>query len=190
MIEFEARFSLDRDISEKLRELGFENSGKRKMADLVFEPKDWIPGTGLRPGYFVARIRLVEGKKPRAEVKEFVDDMRWQESSFEISEPAALAALLSKIMAARRVISKIRETWKRAGVEIAIDEVENLGKFVEVEGEEKTVMETISSLGFDLKNKKPNYGAQIFYLEKEGKIKFSEEEFSRALENFGFNKNL
>lgn len=76
-IEFEARFSLDRDISEKLRELGFENSGKRKMADLIFEPKDWIPGAGLKPGYFVVRIRLVEGKKPAAEIKEFVDDMRW-----------------------------------------------------------------------------------------------------------------
>lgn len=93
-------------------------------------------------------------------------------------------------MVARRVISKIRETWKRAGVEIAVDEVENLGKFVEVEGEENSVKETISALGFDLKNKKPNYGAQMFYLEKEGKIKFSEEEFSRALEKFGFNKNL
>ncbi len=186
MIEFEARFSLDADISGKLLELGFENSGKRKMADIIFEPKDWIPGAGLKQGYFVVRIRLVEGKKPAAEIKEFVDDMRWRESSFEISEPAALAVLLSKAMVGRRVISKIRETWKKSGVEIAVDEVEKLGKFVEVEGEENSVKETISELGFDLKNKKPNYGSMLFYLEKEGKIKFSEEEFSKTLESFGY----
>ena len=71
-----------------------------------------------------------------------------------------------------------------------MDEVENLGKFIEFEGEEKIVAQAISTLGFDLKNKKPNYGSMLFYLEREGKIKFSEEEFSRALENFGFNKNL
>ncbi len=186
MIEFEARFSLERDISEELSALGFLQAEKKKMSDIIFEPRDWIPGTGLRKGYFVVRIRLVEGAKPKIEIKEFVDDMRWEETSFETEEPAKLAGIFSKIMVPRRVISKEREVWKKDGIEIAVDEVEKLGKFIEFEGVEKIVLQTISSLGFDLKNKKQNYGGQLFYLEKEGKVKFSAEEFSQILRNFGF----
>src|SRR3989338_3268880 len=177
MIEFEARFSLDRDLKEELFKLGFSFITKKKMADIIFEPKDWIPGTGLKKGYFVARIRLVEREKPRAEIKEYLDDMRWDESSFEILEPQKFVNFISKIMTPRRVIGKLRETWRKEGIEIAIDEVE---------GEEKIVTQTISALGFDLKNKKPNYGSMLFYLEREGKIKFSMDEISKALRTFAY----
>ncbi len=164
------------------------------------------PGDDLKPGYFAVRVRLVEGRKPKLELKEYLKENVWDEISLEISSPSEMVKLLSKmhekrsfsacrkserfscIMNMRRCVLKHRKIWKNEktgkNVEICEGAVEHLGNFAEIEGEEKEVYETAKNLGFDISQKQPNYGAQLFYLERDGKLKFSADGIIKAAEKF------
>lgn len=184
MIESEIRFKLDSDPRQRLANLGFRHKSFSRMSDLVFEPKEWIPGTGIRKGYFIVRIRLETERVPRLEIKEFEEDNKWKETSMEISDPGAMLGILSAIMVPRKVISKTREVWAKKDIEVSIDNVEDLGKFIEIEGPENSIKELATSLEFDLKDQQPVYGSLLFRLEKEGKIKFSFDQMQKVLELF------
>ena len=49
MMEYELRFRAGRDMSEDIAKLGFEKKAGFSMSDIVFETKDWVPGTPLCP---------------------------------------------------------------------------------------------------------------------------------------------
>lgn len=181
------RFRLDRDISEKLGELGFEKNAEFDSCDVIFEPKEWYPGDGMRLGYFIVRIRLKEKEKPRIEMKEYLKEDLWNETSLEISSPNEMIKMLSSIMNLRRCISKHRTIWKKENIEICLDDVEHLGKFIEIEGEERKAYEIMELLGFDISQKQPPYGALLFYLERDGKLKFSADEIIKNVERFNNN---
>lgn len=185
MLEFELRFKADRDLSYNLAELGFHKKEEFRMADLVFEPRDWRPGGMIAPGYYVVRIRLVSGSRPRLEVKEFAKTHHWHEAAFNIEGPAHFVRLLSKIMVPRRVIEKKREVWTNGAVSVCFDDVRHLGRFVEVEGPEIDVKELALALGFRLEDSQPTYGSQLFYLEKMGLVPFHTDEMTAALKGFG-----
>lgn len=186
MKEFELRFRMSRNISGELPRLGFEKKAEFDSCDIIFEPREWNPWDDLKPGYFAVRVRLVEGRKPKLELKEYLKENIWDEMSLEISSPEEMIRILSKIMNMRRCVLKHRKIWKRAegSTEICEDAVEHLGNFTEIEGEEKEVYETAKVLGFDISQKQPNYGAQLFYLERDGKLKFSADEIIKAAEKF------
>ena len=184
MLEFELRFRLEGDIAARLQELGFSKQCCFSMADIIFEPKDWIPGKGLCPGYQVVRIRLTSNSRPRLELKEYVNHTTWKEHGMEIDDPARFSELFSAIMVPRRVISKHREAWACGSVEIVLDNVKHLGKFIEIEGPQDEVRSVAEKLGFDPGKSELAYGTQLFYLEQDGKISFNLKEISEALEKY------
>jgi len=184
MKEFEMRFKLGRDISGELSNLGFEKKSEFDSCDIIFEPREWNPWDDLKPGYFAVRIRLIDGRKPRLELKEYLKENVWDEMSLEISSPEEMVRILSKIMNMRRCVLKHRIMWHKNSVEVCVDKVKHLGDFVEIEGEEKEVFNTAKLLNLDISQKHPNYGAQLFYLERDGRLKFSADEILKAAERF------
>ena len=184
MIEFEIRFKLERDLSEDLKKLGFKKADSLKMTDLIFEPKDWVRGTGLRPGYFVKRLRLTEGQKPKLQIKEFLRANEWREETQMVSNLQEEFQNLCKEMAPSKIISKQRETWNGFGIDVCIDEVENLGKFVEFEGPQWKVETLAKEFGFDIEKCEKDYGHQLSLMERDGKIEFSLDQMIVAIETF------
>ena len=184
MKEFEMRFRKPENIESKLSELGFNKLEKFEMHDLIFEPKEWIPGDDLRPGYFVVRIRLVENKEPRMEMKSFLEGNLWDEIELKIDNPSNAVKILDKISIPRRVISKNREMWKKDDIIICLDDVTHLGEFIEIEGSEEKVKELVNTL--ELTEPQWVYGRQLFYLEQEGKIKFEKTEMAEVLKRFKY----
>jgi adenylate cyclase class IV len=184
MLEFELRFKLEKDILPELVELGFRKRDELRMADLIFEPRSWKPGDMIIPGYHIVRVRLVHGKRPRLEIKEFVHGYKWSETAFFIEGPSHFVRLLSKLMDPRRVIEKKRETWVNGALEVCFDDVKHLGKFVEIEGPELEAKELALRLGFGLDDHQATYGSQLFYLQKTGMICFSPHEMQAILKEF------
>lgn len=182
--EFELRFKKPEGIENKLAELGFQKKESYKMDDLIFEPVTWESGSGLKPGYFAIRIRLVENKEPLIELKKMIRENLWDEISIMISDPKEALKLFSEITVPRRVISKQREIWIKDNIIISLDDVKHLGKYIEIEGTEKEVMNVIDKLS--LKEPQPVYGNTLFYLEKEGKVKFDFSEMEEAVANFKY----
>ena len=154
------------------------------MNDLIFEPKDWIPGTGVSPDYWIVRIRLVSGQKPKLELKECVGKHSWSELGTEIDDPVHCLKLFSRIMVPRRIISETRETWTRRNIEVVLDNVRHLGKFIEIEGPEAEVRKLASQLGFRAEQAAPGYGTLLFWLERDGKLTFDFKEMEAALDEF------
>mgnify|MGYP003565665199 CR=1 FL=1 len=50
-----------------------------------------------------------------------------------VEKPESLKALLSEILGVHRVVRKVREIWLCENVRIHLDQVEELGSFVELE---------------------------------------------------------
>jgi len=73
------------------------------------------------------------------------------------------------MLKASRIISKKRDVWKssKSKVEIAIDDVDKLGSFIELGGPKNEVMKLIEELGFNLKESQPPYGTLIYRMQKE-----------------------
>ena len=187
MEEFELRFKRSEGIEQKIQELGFSKQDSFEMHDLIFEPKTWVPGHDLKPGYFVIRIRLVKNKRPAIELKAFMEENRWDEVSLNIDDPQSALDLFSSIMVRRRVISKQREVWKRDNAEIVLDNVTHLGPYIEIEGDECEVRKIANQL--NLKDPQMGYGRLLFYLEKEGKISFDPNEMQEVIETFKYLKD-
>jgi len=185
VLEFELRFKHDRDISLQLIELGFRKRDELRMADLVFEPRDWMPGDMIVPGYHVVRIRLSSGNRPRLEIKEFVKEYKWHETAFNIEGPGHFVCLLNKLMIPRRIIEKKREVWVNGALIVCFDDVKHLGRFIEFEGPELETKELALRLGFALEDHQANYGSQLFYLQKTGLVPFHPDEMAIALKEFG-----
>lgn len=183
MLEFELRFK-HKDVSLQLVELGFRKKDELRMADLIFEPRDWKPGDMIVPGYHVVRLRLSSGNRPRLELKEFHSTYKWHETAFNIEGPAHFMRLLSKIMVPARVIEKKREVWASGKVAVCFDNVKHLGQFVEIEGPELEAKDLALRLGFALQDHQPTYGSQMFYLQKTGLVPFHPDEMAAALKEF------
>jgi predicted adenylyl cyclase CyaB len=187
MKEFEMRFKRPEGIEDKIRQLGFQKHDSFQMHDLIFEPKEWIPGDDLMPGYFVIRIRLMENRKPKLESKAYINENEWDEITMEIDDAESIFRIFSNVAVPRRVISKYREVWKKDGIEICLDDVTHLGKFIEIEGEEDKVRDIVNKI--NLKNPMFGYGRQLFYLERDGKITFNVREMEDVLKTFKYIKN-
>jgi predicted adenylyl cyclase CyaB len=62
-----------------------------------------------------------------------------------IEEPERVKALLSEILGVHRVVRKVREIWLHENVRIHLDEVEELGSFVELEAVYDGAPESLSA---------------------------------------------
>jgi adenylate cyclase class 2 len=140
--EVEKKYRIGSEEAEKLRvrlrAVGAEARG------VEFEENTLYAGTGLERGNRVLRLRRVEGRA----VFTFKESMasssgikRRREDETTVGDADALAAILDALGYAPAVVyEKRRETWRVAGVEVVIDELP-FGLFVEIEGEEESILE-------------------------------------------------
>jgi len=186
MKEFEMRFKADNKnkIKEDIESLDFKKRASFQMSDLIFESREWVPGQGLKPGYFIVRLRLTTHEKPKLELKQMIDADTWEEISLFADHPRNLVKMLSIILRPVRVISKNREEYENGSLIISFDDVKHLGKFIEIEGPRNEVNKIIKKLRFDTSEKQPVYGSTLFYLEREGKIKFKLKDMDNELKRF------
>jgi len=187
MKEFEHRFKIEsrNKIESKISEIGFKKQVTKKQLDLIFEKEELSNFDAFPPGYWIIRLRIEDDRKSKLEMKERIDDNTWEEHPFEISNPENAIYVLSKMLNASRIISKERQVWKsdKSNVEIAVDDVDKLGSFIEFEGPENEVLELIEILGFNLKESQPPYGTLIYRMQKQNKLSFNLNDFYNALKN-------
>jgi adenylate cyclase class 2 len=122
----------------RLRAVGAETRGEE------FEENTLYAGPGLEQGNRVLRLRRVGGRA----VFTFKESMasasgikRRREDETTVGDADALAAILAALgYVPAAIYEKRRETWLVAGVEVVIDELP-FGLFVEIEGEEESILE-------------------------------------------------
>jgi adenylate cyclase class 2 len=114
-------------LRERLRAVGAEGRGEE------FEENTLYAGPGLERGNRVLRLRRVEGRAIFT-FKESIGETA-------VEDADALAAILDALGYTPAVVyEKRRETWLVAGVEVVLDELP-FGLYVEIEGEEKSILE-------------------------------------------------
>ena len=125
-------------LRSRLHAVGAEARGEE------FEENTLYAGPGLERGNRVLRLRRVEGRA----IFTFKESMasssgikRRREDETAVEDADALDAILDALGYAPAVVyEKRRETWLVAGVEVVIDELP-FGLFVEIEGEEESILE-------------------------------------------------
>jgi adenylate cyclase class 2 len=124
-------------LRERLRAVGAEGRGEE------FEENTLYAGPGLERGNRVLRLRRVEGRAIFT-FKESIGSSgirRRREDETAVEDADALAAILDALGYTPAVVyEKRRETWLVAGVEVVLDELP-FGLYVEIEGEEKSILE-------------------------------------------------
>ena len=148
-------------LRERLRAVGAEARGEE------FEENTLYTGPGLEQGNRVLRLRRVEGRA----VFTFKESMasasgikRRREDETTVGDAAALAAILDALGYAPAVLyEKRRETWRVAGVEVVIDELP-FGLFVEIEGEEESILKAERLLELDAATMEPKSYPQLTLL--------------------------
>ena len=148
-VEIEKKYRLTREqkdiLLNKLREIGAERRGGEE-----FEENTIYSGPGLDPRSRVLRLRRVGKRalftyKERFATESAVKHQREEET--EVSDAGALAAILEAIGYTPALLyEKRRSTWHVAGAEVVLDELP-FGLFVEIEGEEHSILEAENLLG-------------------------------------------
>jgi adenylate cyclase class 2 len=150
-IEIEKKYRLTPERLEPLRRR-LEEVGASGQGSAEFEENVIYTGPGLDPARRVLRLRRKGGRavftfKERDLSKSAIKRQREEET--EVSDADALASIL-EALGYRPVLvyEKRRETWRMAGTEVVIDELP-FGLFVEIEGEEASIIEVEKLLGLD-----------------------------------------
>jgi adenylate cyclase class 2 len=148
-IEIEKKYRLARGEKDALvRRLG-EVGAARQGAE-EFEENVIYTGPGLDPRRRVLRLRRTGARatftfKERYATESAVKRQREEET--EVSDADALASILDALgYAPALVYEKRRTTWHAEGVEIVVDELP-FGTFVEIEGEEESILKAEELLG-------------------------------------------
>ena len=150
-IEIEKKYRLEPErvgpLRQRLKEVGAEGQGSAEFEENVI-----YTGPGLDPARRVLRLRHKGGRavftfKERDPGKSPIKRQREEET--EVSDAAAMASILEALgFRPVLVYEKRRETWGTNGTEVVIDELP-FGLFVEIEGEEASIIEVEKLLGLD-----------------------------------------
>lgn len=145
-VEVKARADLER-VRRRLEELGAQLVGVEDQDDTYFEHpcRSMIEGDeALRLRVAGGRVELTyKGPRERATAKSRL------ELSVQLSDAETAKRLLEQLGFRESVrVRKRREVYRLGGVLVALDSVEGLGCFVEVEGEDEgEVLAALGSLG-------------------------------------------
>ena len=150
-IEIEKKYKLKPEqvgpLRQKLKEVGAEGQGSAEFEENVI-----YTGPGLDPARRVLRLRRKGGHavftfKERDPGQSPIKRQREEET--EVADAGALAAILEALgYSPLLVYEKRRETWRIADTEVVIDELP-FGLFVEIEGEEASILKVEKLLGLD-----------------------------------------
>ncbi len=166
--EVEMKFFLDK-FPEKLKDAPFNES---EEVDEYFM-NDEI----AKEGRLYLRIRS-RGIRKVLELKEIMKHgydtgvCNAEETVIEISNDdyEDIKKILQKVLPLKFTIKKIRKKMKFNECEICIDDVEQLGKFIEVEGTEEKILETCKILEIDMNSVDKSGGYAQMMLRKIGAI--------------------
>lgn len=179
-IEVKARLKDKNAVMEKLRALGCEFSSVKTQDDMVWVEKTGNLETFLSNKVFL-RIRIQNNEKVIMTAKKPKDPnnaglvKREHEVVVDSAEEARGVLSLMGLQEAVRAVKK-RQTAKYKEFEICIDEVDNLGSFIEVEKiadeaeadrAQKEMWELLESLGIS-PDDQVKKGYDILMLEKQG----------------------
>lgn len=150
-IEIEKKYRLTRERSEHLRRR-LKESGAEVVRAEELEENTIYTGPGLDPRSRVLRLR----RTPRLALFTFKERdpspsavKRQREEETEVSDADALASILEALgYRAALVYEKRRATWRLNETEVVIDELP-FGLFVEIEGEESSILETEKLLNLE-----------------------------------------
>lgn len=112
-------------IRDRLRALDAELQGVERQEDRYFN---------VRTGRLKLRVSSLDGAHLIAYLRP--EDGRFRTSRFQrlpVADPETLADVLSAMLGAAARVVKVREVWWWRDVRVHLDEVENLGSFVELE---------------------------------------------------------
>jgi adenylate cyclase, class 2 len=147
-IEIEKKYRLTREQLEslpgRLRECGAQPQGEE------FEENTLYAGGQLDLNHQVLRLRRTGGRAILTYKERFTSSSsikRHREDETLIEDPRALADILEALgFNPTLVYEKRRATWRLKGAEIVVDELP-FGLFLEIEGEEESIMEAERTLG-------------------------------------------
>lgn len=136
MIEIEIRAKIENidSVRKKILELGAKHIKTEKQVDRIFgRSKDLDKEHKIIEGCFSARIRQ-KGNKILVELKEIRRTGAGLEFSYPISKSEDGAYFLQKLDYEEAfAISKVRELYELDEFEICLDQVDDLGYFIEIE---------------------------------------------------------
>ncbi|MFC5746913.1 cytidine deaminase [Actinomadura rugatobispora] len=165
MIETERRFRLNAPETEALKS-AIEFSSPIRLTDITFGPHG---AQSMDKDGWIVRLRL-SGDKARIEHKRKLPDSRWQEIGLAVDAPGSAVRLLTAMgLRPGLLIRRLRSASTFKGAELALDDLDGLGTFLEVEfpretAGDRTLHETVAglqALGVSLTTPAPPYGDQI-----------------------------
>jgi adenylate cyclase class 2 len=133
-IEVKAKLKDRKNVEARLKELGGELSLPSRQEDVIYNHKDAnVYELGKSEGA-VVRIRKSNGKCLLTLKKNVTSELDCIEHETEISDPAEMHNLLSELSFIPIVeVKKERSKCKVGDYEICLDQVDELGEFIEVE---------------------------------------------------------
>jgi adenylate cyclase class 2 len=148
--EIEKKYRLTREQHEQLA-LRLRESGAAHVGD-EFEENTLYAGGNLDSSRQVLRLRRVGGKAILTYKERFTSASaikHHREDETQIADALALADILDALGFKPTIVyEKRRATWRLKGTEVVVDQLP-FGLFVEIEGEEQSIMEVEQSLGLD-----------------------------------------
>lgn len=136
MIEVEIRSKVEdvNEIKKRLGEIGAQFKGSKRQIDRIFGNKKFLDeNTMIIEGGISARIRTVDDSH-KLEFKEISRIGGGFEVVSQLSNPEIGIELLEKLdFTEAFTIAKQRETYSYEDFEVAVDNVEKLGCFIEIE---------------------------------------------------------
>jgi len=167
-IEIEAKLKVDslEEVEKKLQELGARFVAEQLQSDIHYDDSnDALTNSDQclrlrrqtvadKTGYFLT----YKGAKEKSDFK------KRQEIEIEVSDADAIQRLLSALGYRQKLcVEKKRRLWRLGECEVALDKLQELGSFVEIEGPgDKQIARVQESLGLaELPHIKKSYAALI-----------------------------
>jgi adenylate cyclase class IV len=159
-IETKVRISM---VPEALAAVPFEEA--LETDEYFFTPET------AEKGMLYLRIRTRDGRK-ELELKEITsigDIYKADETRYELgAEYEALKFILGRVLPVDITVKKVRKTYVFNDCKVTVDDVEGIGLYLEVEGPEAMIPETIAKLRVDPADVDTDGGYAQMMLKKQG----------------------
>jgi adenylate cyclase class 2 len=172
MREIEVKFKIkDFDaLKRKIEKIGARYKDKFSQSDTWFV----FPGKKRAKKWRGFRLRSQKGKAILTLKKDQVVDRLIREAEeieVEVSDFERMMRILVGLGFQKEInIKKERETWQIGEVEIALDKVEKLGNFLELEGPKKEIEAVVKKLGLERAKRITLHYGQLFVQKAKGSI--------------------
>ena len=174
--EIEAKLKVDslQKVEEKLQQLGARFVAEQLQSDIHFDDSN---ATLANTDQCLRLRRQVIGETTRylltyKGAKEKSNYKKRQEIEVEVGDAEAIQKLLSSLGYQQKLcVEKKRRLWRLGECEVALDRLQELGSFVEIEGpDDKQIAQVQESLGLaDLPHTPKSYASMIMEKTKPAK---------------------